>query len=53
MFIISHRLATVSDADVIIVIEKGKILERGTHKELLQIENGIYRELYKVQNDER
>ena len=52
-FIIAHRLVTVRDADVIIVIEKGKILERGTHRELLQIEDGIYRGLYKVQNDER
>ena len=38
---------------MIIVVEKGKILERGTHKELLQIEDGIYHGLYKVQNDER
>jgi len=53
MFIIAHRLVTVRDADVIVVVEKGKILERGTHKELLQIEDGIYRGLYKVQNDER
>jgi len=44
---------TVRDADVIVVVEKGKILERGTHRELLQIEDGIYRGLYKVQNDER
>jgi len=53
MIIIAHRLATVRDADVIIVAEKGRILERGTHRELLQIGDGIYRGLYKVQNDER
>ena len=53
MFVIAHRLSTVRDADVIIVIEKGKILERGTHEELLRIEDGIYRGLYKVQNDEK
>jgi subfamily B ATP-binding cassette protein HlyB/CyaB len=52
MFIIAHRLSTVRDADVIIVVEKGKIVERGTHEDLIQIPKGIYHGLYKVQNDE-
>jgi len=48
-----HGRAGPGIAEVFIVLEKGKILERGTHRELLQIEDGIYRGLYKVQNDER
>jgi ABC-type multidrug transport system fused ATPase/permease subunit len=52
MFVIAHRLSTVRDADVIIVVEKGRILERGTHEELMSMENGIYRGLYRVQNNE-
>lgn len=47
--IIAHRLATIQKADKIIVLDKGKIVEEGTHKELLQIENGYYRNLYEVQ----
>jgi subfamily B ATP-binding cassette protein HlyB/CyaB len=53
MFVIAHRLSTVRDADVIIVIEKGKIMERGTHEELMKIQDGIYQGLYRVQNNER
>jgi subfamily B ATP-binding cassette protein HlyB/CyaB len=49
MFVIAHRLSTVRDADVIIVIEKGKILERGAREELMRVPNGIYQGLYKVQ----
>jgi subfamily B ATP-binding cassette protein HlyB/CyaB len=50
MFIIAHRLSTVRDADVIVVVEKGRILERGTHEELMRMEDGIYRGLYRVQS---
>ena len=46
MFVIAHRLSTVRDVDFIIVVEKGQILERGTHDELLQMANGIYRGLH-------
>jgi ATP-binding cassette subfamily B protein len=46
---IAHRLSTLSDADELIVIENGKISERGTHKELLAIENGVYNKLYSLQ----
>jgi subfamily B ATP-binding cassette protein HlyB/CyaB len=52
MFVIAHRLSTVRDADVIVVVEKGRILERGTHEELMKIPHGIYQGLYKVQNRE-
>ena len=47
--IIAHRLATIVTADTIIVIDKGVIVEKGKHKELLQIENGFYKKLYKAQ----
>ena len=46
--VIAHRLSTVVDADKIIVLRKGKILESGTHKELLA-KKGYYFELYKNQ----
>jgi ABC-type multidrug transport system fused ATPase/permease subunit len=48
MFVIAHRLSTVRDADVIIVIEKGQIIERGTHEELLELK-GMYYGLYAQQ----
>ncbi len=46
--IVTHRLSTVQDADEIIVMDQGKIAERGKHKALLEI-NGIYAELWKRQ----
>ena len=48
MFVIAHRLSTVRDADVIIVMERGRIVERGTHEELLGLE-GIYQGLHAQQ----
>lgn len=47
--IIAHRLATIQNADKIIVMDKGKIVEIGTHKSLLKNRNGIYRGLYEAQ----
>jgi subfamily B ATP-binding cassette protein MsbA len=46
--IIAHRLSTIQHADEIIVLEKGEIIERGTHTELLN-KNGTYRKLYDLQ----
>lgn len=46
--VIAHRLATVRRADVIFVVDKGKILQRGTHEELLNA-GGLYAELYDIQ----
>lgn len=48
-FIIAHRLSTVRKADTILVLEKGKIIERGRHEELIHIPNGVYRKLYELQ----
>lgn len=47
--IIAHRLATIKKADKIIVMDRGSIVEMGTHQELLAKENGYYRNLYEVQ----
>lgn len=47
-FIIAHRLSTVRRADLILVMEGGRIIERGKHKELLKI-GGLYREIYELQ----
>ncbi|MEK6452062.1 MULTISPECIES: ABC transporter ATP-binding protein [unclassified Myroides] len=47
--IIAHRLATIVNADQIIVMDKGQIVEKGTHKELLELENGYYKNLYESQ----
>lgn len=46
---IAHRLSTLRDADELIVIEHGKAAERGTHRELLAIEGGVYNKLYTLQ----
>ncbi len=47
--IIAHRLSTIRHADKILVMDKGLVKEYGTHEELLQIEDGKYRELYEMQ----
>lgn len=48
VFAIAHRLSTIRNADLILVMDKGRIVERGTHDELLAL-NGRYRELYDTQ----
>jgi len=47
--VVAHRLTTVMDADQIIVLDNGRIVERGSHEDLLAIENGKYRELWETQ----
>ena len=48
-FVIAHRLSTILNADMIVVMEKGNILERGTHWGLLERPDGAYRQLYEEQ----
>ncbi len=45
---IAHRLATVLDSDLIVVMDRGRIVERGTHTELLTL-RGLYADLYQLQ----
>ncbi len=47
-FVIAQRLLTLKDADCILLLEKGKIVERGTHEDLLKL-NGRYRQIYELQ----
>ena len=49
VFVIAHRLSTVQNAHRIAVINEGKLTELGTHDELMQIENGLYKNLYNMQ----
>jgi ATP-binding cassette subfamily B protein len=46
--IVSHRVSTVRDADLILVLDRGRIIERGTHDELVRLD-GFYAELYRKQ----
>jgi subfamily B ATP-binding cassette protein MsbA len=47
--VIAHRLSTIQHADMIVVIENGRIEEQGTHEELLRNPDGIYKKLYELQ----
>ena len=47
-FVIAHRLSSVHNADLIVVLKDGEIVEQGTHQELLELK-GIYREIYELQ----
>ena len=49
VFVIAHRLSTIQNADVIVVLNHGKIVEKGSHEELLKIEGGAYNTLYNMQ----
>jgi ABC-type multidrug transport system fused ATPase/permease subunit len=48
VFVIAHRLSTVKHASKIVVLEKGNIVESGTHDELMNAE-GLYKKLYLLQ----
>ncbi|MBI3618586.1 ABC transporter ATP-binding protein [Candidatus Peregrinibacteria bacterium] len=47
--VIAHRLSTIKRADRILVIEHGQIIEEGSHRELLEKDSGVYRQLYELQ----
>jgi ATP-binding cassette subfamily B protein len=51
VFAIAHRLSTLRNASKLIVLDKGEIAEVGTHDELMEKEDGIYRKLVKIQTD--
>lgn len=48
---IAHRMSTIRDADTILVLDKGRVVEQGNHEELLQ-QNGLYADMYKLQSAE-
>ena len=48
-FIISHRITTLAEADIILVLEKGKLIQKGSHKELIACE-GLYKKIWEIQN---
>lgn len=49
VFLISHRTTTLMNADLILVLDRGRVVEAGTHTSLMQEENGIYRRIYDIQ----
>jgi ATP-binding cassette, subfamily B, bacterial len=48
-FIIAHRIQSVMNADLILVLDKGKVVQKGTHEELLADKDGMYRKIYDIQ----
>jgi ATP-binding cassette subfamily B protein len=50
VILVSHRITTLMNADVIMVLDDGHIAEIGSHSELIQIQNGIYKKIYDIQN---
>jgi ATP-binding cassette, subfamily B, bacterial MsbA len=49
MIVIAHRLSTIKNADKIVVLERGRVVEQGSHIELAQVSGGLYAKLLKLQ----
>jgi len=49
-FVIAHRLSTIQNADVILVLDQGKIVQQGTHAELVEAD-GIYQQMVRLQTN--
>lgn len=47
--VIAHRLSTVQNADLICVLQQGRVVEQGTHTQLMDLDGGLYRRLFKAQ----
>jgi ABC-type multidrug transport system fused ATPase/permease subunit len=52
-FVVAHRLSTIKNADKILVLDKGIIVEEGTHAQLSEIENGLYKQLSSLQFEQK
>jgi ABC-type multidrug transport system fused ATPase/permease subunit len=48
--VIAHRLSTIKNADLIVVLDDGKIVEKGKHEDLVKIKNGVYQKLHSMQS---
>lgn len=47
---VAHRLSSVAHCDKILVLQKGRVVEQGTHHELMHIVDGVYRNMWNIQN---